>query len=98
MDIGTASTATATLAFAFSTTTSTTRQWEVKVTQIKCFGRERQKSIFDKKYYEYLKCNYISNMYLATFSDPQIQAVYNTIQEQQEELKHLIFKLILNIL
>ena len=41
MDIGTASTATATLAFAFSTTTSTTRQWEVKVTQIKCFGRER---------------------------------------------------------
>ena len=41
MDMGTDCTATSTIAFNFATTTSTTRQWEVKVSQIKCYGRER---------------------------------------------------------
>lgn len=40
IDIGRGSSDSATLNFAFANTASTTRQWEIKVTQVKC-GRHK---------------------------------------------------------
>ena len=53
MDMGTDCTATSTITFAFATTTSTTRQWEVKVSQITCYGRERYEFNLYEKYISY---------------------------------------------
>ena len=51
--MGTDCTATSTITFAFATTTSTTRQWEVKVSQITCYGRERYEFNLNEKYIRY---------------------------------------------